>query len=218
MSFLPEGASFEERVQELFVAVRGAGLMLSPLDAELLASWSERGAPFEVVARGIRRAAERALWDTRPGEPALRSLRACKRQVEMELQKHLARAAGAGEGGAPGEAAGTEELVAERHKRMRAALRKAGREHAALSGAVERVLGALLREAPADLAEMARREEAVPLVLLRGLPFPERLAILLEAKERRGDQAGMSAAARRMSRRFHTSAAVRKTFSLPAFW
>ena len=57
MSYLPEGASFEELVQDYFVAFRGSGLMLSPLDGELASTWAQVGVPFEVVARGIRRAA-----------------------------------------------------------------------------------------------------------------------------------------------------------------
>ena len=98
MSLLPEGASFEELVQDYFLAVRGAGLMLSALDAELLTSWAREGVPFEVVARGITRSAEKALWDTRPGEPVLRSLRACQRQVDAEIKKYRERSAGAGAG------------------------------------------------------------------------------------------------------------------------
>src|SRR5689334_3401938 len=87
MSLLPESASFEEMVQDCFLAHRGAGLMLSPLDVELVMAWGDDGVPFEVVARGIRKAAEKALWDARPGEPALRSLRACRRDVEAEIKK-----------------------------------------------------------------------------------------------------------------------------------
>ena len=77
MSLLPEAASFHELVQDCFLAFRGAGLMLSPLDAELIDAWAADGVPVEVVARGIRRAAEAALFDARAGTPALRSLRSC---------------------------------------------------------------------------------------------------------------------------------------------
>src|SRR5689334_9671158 len=96
MSLLPESASFEELVQDYFLAIRGSGLMLSALDVELLTSWAEQGVPFEVVARGIARSAEKAMWDARPGEPVLRSLRACRKQVEAEIKKHRERTAGAG--------------------------------------------------------------------------------------------------------------------------
>src|SRR5688572_2966527 len=96
MSLLPEEASFEELVQECFLAHRGAGLMLSTLDLELVGAWTGSGVPFEIVARGIRHSAERAVFDARPGEPLLRSLRACRKDVESEIKKYLARSAGSG--------------------------------------------------------------------------------------------------------------------------
>lgn len=187
--------------------------MLSPLDVQLVLSWAEQGVPFEVVARGIRRAAERALWDAPAQGPSLRSLRACKRQVEAEIKKYVARAVGEG---TPGEAG--EDLVLERHKRMCAAIRKAGREHPALAGPAERLLATVLSEPSESLVDASQREEAVLVLLLRGLPFELRLGLLREARQRRGDQAGMSARARKLSARFHTLAVLRKAFSLPSFW
>jgi hypothetical protein len=94
VSLLPPDATFEELVEDCFVAFRGTGLTLSAVDAQLLKSWAERGVPFEVVARGIRRRAERALWDAKPNEPLLRSLRACRAAVEREIRHYLARVAG----------------------------------------------------------------------------------------------------------------------------
>lgn len=187
--------------------------MLSPLDAQLVLSWAELGVPFEVVARGIRRAAERALWDAPAQGPSLRSLRACKRQVDAEIKKYAARAVGEGTQGEAGE-----DLVLERHKRMCAAIRKAAREHSALMGPSERLLETLLSDPPEGLVGANRREEAALLLLLRGLPFELRLGLLREARQRRGDQAGMSARARKLSARFHTLAVMRKAFSLPSFW
>lgn len=97
MALLPEGASFEELVQTCFLAHRGRGLMLSALDAELLSVWAEADVPFEVVARGIARAFEKARYDGRPDAPAIGSLRACKREVEKEIRRHRALDAGRGE-------------------------------------------------------------------------------------------------------------------------
>jgi hypothetical protein len=94
MSWLPQNASFEELVADLFSAYRGSGLALSGLDAELLGAWAQRGVPFEVVARGIRRAAESAAFHVKQGDPPLRSLRACRRAVEAEIRRHLSRSAG----------------------------------------------------------------------------------------------------------------------------
>jgi hypothetical protein len=95
VSFFASDASFEERVVDLLSAHRGHGLMLSALDSELLATWARMCVPFEVVARGIAKAAQAAQWDARPGEPAVRTLRACRRHVEVEIQGHLARVLGA---------------------------------------------------------------------------------------------------------------------------
>ena len=94
MSLLPPDATFEEQVQDCFVAFRGSGLALSAVDSELLRSWAERRIPFEVVVRGIRRRAERALWDAKPNEPPLRSLKACRAAVEREIRRYLARDVG----------------------------------------------------------------------------------------------------------------------------
>ncbi|MBL9038439.1 MAG: hypothetical protein JNG84_07995, partial [Archangium sp.] len=65
MSLLPDSASFHERVQDCFVAYRGRGVSLSPADYDLVEAWAATEVPFEVVARGIRKAAEAALWDAR---------------------------------------------------------------------------------------------------------------------------------------------------------
>jgi hypothetical protein len=94
MSWLPEDARFEELVADLFSAYRRSGFALSGLDAELLATWADRGIPFEVVARGIRRAAEKGSFHVAPGEPPFRSLRACRRAIEAEIRKHLLKSAG----------------------------------------------------------------------------------------------------------------------------
>jgi len=245
MSLLPHDASFEELVQDCFLAFRGSGLMLSPLDLQLVSTWRASGVPFEVVARGIRKAAEKALWDARPGEPALRSLRACRRTVDAEIEKHRSRtlgrgadgdsASGGGDGGdndgegrmnAQGERLSALEapeparrtLTEERHARLRSALKKAAREQPLLTVSVGRLLDGLLALPPADVAEASAREERVMVALLRGLAFAERIKILREARAQAGDSLPLSGWARRQSRRFHNSAVLRKTFSLPLFW
>ncbi|MBX5484450.1 MAG: hypothetical protein IRZ16_21730 [Myxococcaceae bacterium] len=220
MSLLPESASFEEMVQDCFLAHRGAGLMLSPLDVELVMAWSADGIPFEVVARGIRKAAERALWDARPGEPALRSLRACRREVDQEIRKYRARSAGAHSGqssGANGQKP-RRSFEEERFRKLRAALTKLGREDPRVSEATARLLQTVLLAPTSDLAEADRREHVVLAVLLRALPFAERLALYKEASALCGDPRLQSAHARRMSRRFHRNALTRRALALPGFW
>src|SRR4051812_3963668 len=139
MSLLPESASFEELVQDYFLAMRGSGLMLSALDTELLTSWAEQGVPFEVVARGIARSAEKALWDARPGEPVLRSLRACRRQVEAEIKKHRERSAGAGsDGGRRVNRARSWEAL--RHAQLRASLVRLAEREPGLAARIRQLL------------------------------------------------------------------------------
>ncbi|RKH14160.1 hypothetical protein D7V97_03735 [Corallococcus sp. CA053C] len=213
MSLLPESASFEELVQDYFLAVRGAGLMLSALDTQLVTAWAQEGVPFEVVARGISRSAEKALWDARPGEPVLRSLRACRRQVETEIRKYRDLSAGQGEEAAPAAkkrpARSWEEV---RHARLCAALQALTEREAALAPRVHRLLEAVLACVPQEPAAMDQQESWALLALLRALPFSERRTVWRDA--RTGEQQLMTARARRVSRRFRLQAAVRRRLDM----
>ncbi|MFZ5470734.1 MAG: hypothetical protein ACOZIN_14980 [Myxococcota bacterium] len=213
MSLLPSSATFEERVQDCFLAYRGFGVMLSALDVELLERWALLQVPFEVVARGIRKAAEGALWDARPGE-TLRSLRACKRQVEAEIKKHLGATVGK-----EGELAAVDVPThLRRHKKLTAVLKKLSREKPQVASGIARLLAGPLAEPPADLERSSRQEELVYLGLLRALPFAERLVLLREAAALAQNGASLSARAKVLSRRFHRAAVVRRRLSLPPFW
>ncbi|WP_375743972.1 hypothetical protein NR800_02455 [Corallococcus interemptor] len=214
MSLLPESASFEELVQDYFLAVRGAGLMLSALDTELVTAWAREGVPFEVVARGISRSAEKALWDARPGEPVLRSLRACRRQVETEIRKYRDLSAGQGEEAPVASskkrpARSWEEV---RHARLCAALRALTEREAALAPRVHRLLDTVLACVPREPAAMDQQEAWALLALLRALPFAERRTVWRDA--RTGEQQLMTARARRVARRFRLQAAVRRRLDM----
>ncbi len=213
MSLLPESASFAELVQDYFLAMRGSGLMLSALDTELLTSWAEQGVPFEVVARGIARSAEKALWDARPGEPVLRSLRACRRQVEAEIKKYQERSAGAGsEGGR--RVARTRTWEETRHAQLKASLERLAEVEPTLAPRIGLLMEAVLHEVPADFAGMETKQALVGLLLLRALPFPERRELWRTARGEDPDQQYMSLRARRLSRRFRLLAAVRRRLGL----
>lgn len=214
MSLLPESASFAELVQDFFVAHRGKGLMLSALDEELVIQWAASGVPFEVVARGIRRAAEKAVFDARPGEPALRSLRSCKRQVDSEIKRHLDLFAGSGTG--PAAAIGLPPDL-KRHKKFRAALGKLRSARPDLAPAVQGLLDRELRTAANDATVAPAREERILTGLLRALPWRERAEILRQAREMLGEPQG-SSRARKLSRRFHRFVLLKKLLGLPAFW
>jgi hypothetical protein len=211
MSLLPEGASFEELVQDYFLAVRGAGLMLSALDTELLTSWAREGVPFEVVARGITRSAEKALWDARPGEPVLRSLRSCQRQVEAEIKKYRERSAGAGEGPKKRRSLTWEET---RHARLKASLEKLAERRPELTARVGQLLEEVLARAPVEPAEFDTQEAQVFLLLLRSLPFPMRRQLWRESWGGGPESQGMSTRSRRVARRFRLLALVRRSLEM----
>lgn len=207
MSLLPDTASFHERVQDCFVAYRGRGVSLSAVDVELLDAWAETGVPVEVVARGIRKASEAALWDAADGDTHLRSLKACRRLVEQEI-KHFLRAS-AGRGGT-GDAAPTEPFELTRHKKLVASLKKA------LKPAVPAWVARL--PVPADYAASERQETLAMALLCRALPAPRRGELLREARRLVENTQAVSAGARRESLRFHRAALVRHAWGLPSPW
>lgn len=213
MSLLPDSATFHERVQECFVAHRGRGVSLSGKDVELLDEWARLAVPFEVVARGIRKAAEAALWDAADETRALRSLTACRGAVKRELDKYLKLTAGRTEAG-PGDPSA--DLVATRHKKLVATLAKLARTDARLRPSLGDTAARLPR--PGDLDALARQEELATLLVLRALGFEERLRLLREARGLVQNHALMSPRARRDSLRFHRAALVRRSLELAPFW
>lgn len=205
MSLLPESASFEELVQDYFLAVRGSGLSLSALDAELLSEWSRQAVPFEVVARGIARSAEKARWDARPGEPVLRSLRACKRAVEVEIKQWKDRAVGAPvEAGAQKPRARKQQRTWEEQQveRLAEALKRLADTMPDLAPRAEQLAQGLRGVALARPAELEVQETRVCLGLLRALPWEERLRVWGLARSSAGDTHYLSPRARRLARRF----------------
>ncbi|MEW5738100.1 MAG: hypothetical protein AB1938_04200 [Myxococcota bacterium] len=215
MSLLPDSASFHEKVQDCFVAHRGRGVALSAKDVELLDEWAEAGVPVEVIARGIRKAAEAAVWDAPEGEGLLRSLAACRRQVNAEIAKYLKLSAGKTGAGAPNEV-DDEPFHVQRHKKLKAALKKIGKAHEALLPAVKRLLAGL--PTPEDFDASNRQEELALAVLTRAIPYEERRVLLREASRLVEKAGAASKRARRESLRFHRAALIRHHLGVPAFW
>jgi hypothetical protein len=220
MSLLPYDASFHERVADLFAAFRGRGVALSALDVELVDAWAKAGAPFEVVARGIRKAAEGALFDATEDDRGLRSLTACARLVSVELDKFNAATTGKA---APPEAEPQTDkpskevpLHLKRHRQLKAALRRAAKDNARVTAAALRIVETL--HEPDDFDGAERNEMLAQLLLLRALPLAERRALLQEAHDLVQKSPAMSARARRESRRLHRAALLRRALDLPAFW
>ena len=212
MSLLPDSASFEERVQDCFTAYRGRGVELSALDVDLLDVWAQTGAPFEVVARGLRKAAEGADWDAPESGGGLKSLRSCRRQVQAEISKWVAQT--------PGQhTAAVEEsepLHLARHKKLKATLRKIARTIEAVAAAASKLEETL--KPPADFGAAVRQEELAFAVLTRALGWNARQALLHQARRLVQNAQPVSPHAVRESRRFHRAAALKRLLDLPSFW
>ena len=100
MSLIPSGElSYAALVSEFFLQLRGTGLLLSPLDQELVAEWERRGVPASVVCRGMRRGWDELGQDRPQGAAPPRSLRALRGFVEEEWRAY--RDGRVGDGGAP---------------------------------------------------------------------------------------------------------------------
>lgn len=206
MSLLPDTASFHERVQDCFVTYRGHGVSFSAVDLDLVDVWAELQVPFEVVARGIRKAAEAALWDAPDQEGVgLRSLKATKKYVEQEISKYQRTSAGR-----TTSAVAEEPFHVQRHKKLLASLKKATKP------STPRWVDAL--PVPADFDAADRQESISLLLLLRALPFERRLTLLREARSLMEKAPSFSAATQRVSLQFHRAALARQAWNLPGLW
>ncbi len=212
MSLLPDNATFHEQVEACFVAYRGRGVSLSAVDLELVDGWAALAVPVEVIARGIRRAAEAALFDAPEGQGQLRSLKAARRSVDAEVHKFLKRTEGRTD--APN-ADPPEPFHLARRRRLTLALKKLSKDHPTVKPIAAHVAALA---APADFAQANRQEELALALLLRHLPALERRSILREARRLVENANPASAAARRESLRFHRAALVRHRWAIPAFW
>jgi len=191
VSDLPSDAlGYQAVVAEFYLGLRGSGLLLSPLDQELVAEWERRGLPVPVVCRGIRRGMEEFASERR----APRSLRALRFAVEDEWRAY--RSGRVGEAPAP---AGEEELAARRLFEARARL-AAARARAGPLGeayqAAQRALDAAEGRAGSPLerleAALAAADARLLLGWLSALPRAERAALgarirLLAGGRRPGD-------------------------------
>lgn len=153
MSDLPAAAlDYPAVVAEYFLGLRGSGLMLSPLDQELVAEWERRGLPLAVVCRGLRRGLEE-LTEHRLVAP--RSIRSLRFAVEEEW--HAYREARVGDAPAPpGEAA----VAGERLARARELVAEAGSEAGAGAREGYRAAWRILAAADAHPGTPLERVEA----------------------------------------------------------
>jgi hypothetical protein len=174
LSDLPaDSLGYQAVVAEFFLALKGSGLVLSPLDQELVAEWERRGLPVPVVCRGIRRGVAQ-LGDDRRGP--VRSLRSVRLAVEDEWRAY--RSGRVGDSPAP---PGEEELA----KRRLAAARELLAEAAAgpLRETYLAASRALADEVTRRGASLRTVDDAIGVAdghllsgWLRSLPAPERRA------------------------------------------
>lgn len=181
MSEIPQDQlSYRQLVAEYYLELRGAGLMLSPLDAEQVADWERRGIPVAVVCRGMRRGFDEHATGRPAGAARPRSLRALRGSVEAEWRDY--RSGRVGDAPAPP----PESVVA---------AARASAARAFVSGAIHgspppvaaayRACGAVLEERLAAGAEtldavesaLARADAALLEAWLRGLTRPERASL-----------------------------------------
>ncbi len=178
MSDLPADAlDYQAVVAEYFLGLRGAGLMLSPLDQDVVAEWERRGLPVAIVCRGLRRGLE-DLAERRAGVP--RSIRALRFAVDDEWRAY--QAARVGDAPAP---PGEEGAAAARLAAARDLLANAGHGSAEERREGYRAAWLALASAAAHPGSPLERVEAalaaadahILSAWLRGLPAPERRAL-----------------------------------------
>jgi len=177
MSLIPAGSlSYPALVAEYFLQLRGTGLLLSPLDLELVAEWERRGVPAAVVCRGMRRGWDDLSRERPPGAAPPRSLRALRGFVEEEWRAY--RDGRVGDGGAPGSEA---EAARGRLDAARAVLEEAAAASTGPRREAYREAAALLPGEAGSLHEVERVLGAADDLLLHRwiltLPRPERGAL-----------------------------------------
>ena len=177
MSLIPSGElSYAALVSEFFLQLRGTGLLLSPLDLELVAEWERRGVPASVVCRGMRRGWDDLVRDRPPGAAPPRSLRALRGFVEEEWRAY--RDGRVGDGGARGPEA---DAARARLAAARAALAGSAEATAGERRDAYRAAAASLPDDAASLQDLEVALRAADDLLLHrwilSLPRPERAAL-----------------------------------------
>jgi hypothetical protein len=180
MSDLPLGAlSYQAVVAEYFLGLRGAGLMISPLDQELVAEWERRGLPVAIVCRGLRRGLEALADRNPPGASLPRSIRALRFAVEDEWRAY--RNDRVGDAPPP---PGPEAVATARLDAARALLAEAGESAPEPHREGYRDAWRALSEPHGHADPLARVEAAIAAAdarilsaWLRSLPVPERSAL-----------------------------------------
>lgn len=217
MSDLPrEALSYQAVVAEYFLGLRGSGLLLSPLDAELVADWERRGLPVAVVCRGLRDGLDDAVRARPPGAPPPRSIRALRLAVEDAWRAYQAARVGDAPP-PPTEAAAAARRLDAARAHAAEALRGAGGPRRAGWAAAASVLAsvAVADGDPSPLARvdaaLAAADDAMLAAWVAALPAPERAAIGPRLRLRTGPRPrGTSPRAHRETLRAHLADVARE--------
>ncbi|BDG02462.1 hypothetical protein [Anaeromyxobacter oryzae] len=212
MSDLPAAAlGYQAVVTEYFLALRGAGLLVSPLDEELVLEWERRGLPVAVVCQGLKDGMA-ALAARNAGAP--RSIRSLRLAVEDAWRAYRAGRVGDAppppgeEAAAAARLAAARALLADAGREARGPLRDAYRDAWRAVAAAPGRPGSPLERLETALAEADDR-------LLAGwlacLPRPERAALGPRLRLLAGPrERGTSARAHREALRHHLHDAARR--------
>jgi hypothetical protein len=217
VSDLPQDSlSYQAVVAEYFLGLRGAGLLLSPLDAELVAEWERRGLPVAVVCRGLRDGLDDAARARLPGAPLPRSIRALRFAVEDGWRAYQTARVGDAPSPPPEASAAAARLEAARALVADALRGAAGPRRAAYDAARVALLAAGDRSAGASpltaLEEaLAAADRAMLAAWLGALPAAERAAIGPRIRLRAGPRTrGSSRRAHREALRAHLADLARE--------
>ncbi len=94
--------TYFQSVSRAFLARRGAPLMLSPAEVDLIAAWEKAGLPLDVVLEGIERTFDKPAAKSRRGGRGP-GLAYCRPEVERARRRWLERRVGESRPGAPAE-------------------------------------------------------------------------------------------------------------------
>ena len=211
MSLIPSGElSYAALVAEFFLQLRGAGILLSPLDQELVGEWERRGVPSAVVCRGLRLGWEEMTRDRAPGSAPPRSMRALRGFVEEEWRAY--RDGRVGDGGARG---GEPDAARSRLAAARSVLAEAETASIGARRTAYREAAGLLPSDVASIEEVeAAIEEADDRLLHRwigSMERPERSALGPRCRLLAGDRSRRARrAAYRETLRMHLFEAARR--------
>jgi len=187
----PDALSYAAVVSEYFLGLRGAGLLISPLDREQVDEWERRGLPVAVVCRGLKAAQATLLATRAPGVPPPRALRAYRFGVEHEWRAYREGRVGESPAPPPEAAAAAARLEAARAQLLdlgrasQGARREAYRAAWRALAAAERGLG---REPGLGAVEvaLAAADGALLRAFVDGLPRAERSALGARLRLRAG--------------------------------